>query len=282
MRVDRTLTLSVVRPWRSLVSRGADDCIPILMYHSISPELDDRVGPYFRTVTSPQSFARQIDVLRAAGYEAVTLSQAVALLDAPAPAARRVVITFDDGFRDFLTEAFPVLERAAFTASVFLPSDFIGKPFITGRACLSASEIRTLSDLGIEFGSHSVSHRHLVELGTQELARELSDSKARIEDITGREVGMFSYPFRFPEENPRFTRSLAGIMDECGYRGGVTTAIGRSRRDDDRRFLPRLPMNDCDDAPLLRAKLAGHYDWLRAGQRMRKRTRAAWQRWRGA
>lgn len=286
MRVDRALTLSVFGPLRGLVSAGTSASIPILMYHSVASDLDDKVHPYFRTVTSPRSFERQINFLRTSGYSAINLSQAIELLgDATSErtrGSRRVAITFDDGFRDFYTNAFPVLKRAGFTATVFLASDFIGKPFITGRACLTAGEVRALSDEGIEFGSHSASHRRLVDLGTDALTKELSDSKSAIEDIVCREVTLFSYPFRFPEENSKFTSALAQRLDVCGYRGGVTTAIGRANRLDNPRFLPRLPMNDCDDDSLLQAKLAGHYDWLRSGQRLRKQSRALWQRCVGA
>ena len=281
MRLDRTLTLALVGPLQRLVARGADASIPILMYHSIANDLDDTQHPYLRTVTSPETFSQQIDLLRAGGYEAITLSQALTLLDVldgdSHRGAPKVVITFDDGFRDFRTAAYPVLEKAGFAATVFLPSAFIGKPFITGRECMSASEVRMMSDKGIEFGSHSVSHRRLVELSADELGVELRDSRAAIEDIIGRAVTSFSYPFRFPEQDIQFTAMLARLLDECGYRGGVTTAIGRCGPNDDRHFLPRLPVNDCDDGPLLRAKLSGHYDWLRTGQRFRKRSRALWR-----
>jgi peptidoglycan/xylan/chitin deacetylase (PgdA/CDA1 family) len=280
MRLDRTLTLAVFGPLQRLIARGGDASIPILMYHSIARDLDDAQHPYLRTVTSPAVFARQIGLLRAGGYAAITLTEALGLLEAADVGAMRgepkVVITFDDGFRDFHIEAFPILEKAGFAATVFLPSAFIGKTFITGRECMSATEVRTLADKGIEFGSHSVSHRRLVDLGPDELGAELRDSKAAIEDVVGRAVTTFSYPFRFPEQDSRFTAMLARLLDECGYRGGVTTSIGRSRPNDDRRFLPRLPVNDCDDEPLLRAKLSGHYDWLRSGQRLRKRSRALW------
>jgi len=286
MRIDRTVTLALARPWREMLGLGGAGHIPVLMYHSISADVDDRVAPYFRTVTSPAMFARQVRTLREAGYEAIGLSEALALLkgveEPVSSASRKVVITFDDGFRDFYTTAFPILAEAGFTATVFLPSRFIGKPFITGRDCLSGAEIRELCGQGIEFGSHSESHRMLVELDRDELGKELSDSKSRIEDVTGRGVDLFSYPFRFPEEDAGFTGMLGSLLDETGYQGGVTTSIGRARRSDDIRFLPRLPMNDCDDETLLSAKLAGHYDWLRTGQRLHKRGRALWRRWRGA
>ena len=253
------------------------------MYHSIARDIDNTLHPYYRTVTSPSTFARQIEVLRADGYHAITLSEAIGLLKASlgdkTRLSRKVVITFDDGFCDFHTDAFPVLERAGFKATVFLATAFIGKPFITGRECLGATQVRALSNVGIEFGSHSVSHRRLVEMSSHELTQELSESKRAIEDITGQEVTLFSYPFRFPEENSQFTGTLRTLLDECGYRGGVTTAIGRSTSEDDPRFLPRLPVNDCDDELLLRAKLAGHYDWLRSAQRLLKHSRALWRKW---
>jgi peptidoglycan/xylan/chitin deacetylase (PgdA/CDA1 family) len=281
VRLDRTLTLSVFAPLRRLALRDDGESIPILMYHSIANDLDSAQHPYLRTVTSPEVFSRQIDLLRAGGYEAITLSNALSWVESPHTrsdnGAPKVVITFDDGYRDFHSQAFPVLEKAGFTATVFLPSAFIGRPFINGRDCMDAAQVRELADRGVEFGSHSVSHRRLIDLSADELGTELRESKAAIEDIVGRAVTTFSYPFRFPEQDTQFIATLGRLLDESGYRCGVTTAIGRSRSNDDRRFLPRLPINDCDDGPLLRAKLSGHYDWLRAGQRLRKRSRALWR-----
>jgi peptidoglycan/xylan/chitin deacetylase (PgdA/CDA1 family) len=278
-RLDRWLSLGVAAPLARLQPRR--HAIPILMYHSIADDVDDTVHPYFRTVTTPASFARQVGWLQRGGYEAISLAEAIRLVHEPGAAPqKKVVLTFDDGFRDFRTAALPILQRAGFGATVFLSTAYLGRPFLTGRPCLAAHEVKALSDGGIEFGSHSVSHGRLAELPREQLAGEVADSKRAIEDITGKEVAMFSYPYRFPEEQPAFTRALAGLLDESGYRGGVTTAIGRSAAADDPRFLPRLPINDCDDIALLQAKLEGHYDWLRPLQRLRKQSRAALNRWR--
>lgn len=283
VRIDRWLTLSVAAPLSGLRSAARSMVVPILMYHSIADEVDDTVHPYFRTVTTPQNFARQVAYLTEAGYTALTLSEALGRLDDPEalkPGHNKVVVlTFDDGLQDFHTTACPILERAGFRATMFLSSAYIDKAFVTGRPCLSAREVRELCDRGFEFGSHSVSHRRLVELGRHELAKELTGSKQAIEDITGKEVTLFSYPYRFPEENIGFTRSLGELLDAGGYRAGVTTAIGRSRAADDRRFLPRLPVNDGDDMRLLQAKLDGNYDWMRSGQLMRKKSRDLLRRW---
>jgi peptidoglycan/xylan/chitin deacetylase (PgdA/CDA1 family) len=279
-RLDRWLTLKVAAPVARLWPQGDDHAIPILMYHSVSKQLD-AVHPYLRTVTTPASFERQMDLLSLLGYAPVRLSEAVRLLQGGTPddaTARPVVLSFDDGLRDFHAHALPVLQRAGFPATMFVSTGFIGKPFLNGRDCLDTGELRELCQHGIEIGSHSVSHGQLVDMPPARLREELWASRRTLEDITGHPVDLFSYPYRYPEENRTFTRHLADLLDECGYRAAVTTVIGRSRPGRDVRALPRLPVNDSDDAPLLGAKLSGHYDWLRAAQRLVKRSRALLRR----
>ena len=277
-RLDRTLTLlSSAACKHGPTRRRRSASIPILMYHSVSDDLDRSARPYFRTVTAPTTFATQIGAMRARGLRGITLGEALSALHANELGALegKVVITFDDGLRDLLDNAVPVLLHAGFAATVFVVSDYIGARFVTGRMCLDALEMRALAGEGIEFGSHSASHRRLVELPDDELASELHSSRRSIEDTLGRSVDLFSYPYRFPEENVAFIPRLRALMLEAGYRGGVTTAIGTASSDDEPLFLPRLPVNDCDDSRLLLAKLDGHYDWLRVAQRLRKRYRAA-------
>ncbi len=276
-RWDRWLTLNVAQPlsWAHGASRRR--AVPILMYHAIADDTDDRAAPYFRTVTSAARFAEHVDFFTRNGWQALSLSAAMAVLQDPeADASKTVAVTFDDGFRDIYTTAQPLLASAGFGATVFLSTDFLDRRFVTGRECLRRSEVRTLSAQGIEFGSHSVTHRRLVTLSQAELRQELTVSKQEIEDLTGQPVTLFSYPYRFPSEDTRFTRSFGALLDDSGYRRGVTTTIGRSRPHDDRFFLPRLPINDGDDRALLAAKLHGHYDWLRVVQQARKAARGLW------
>lgn len=292
-RLDRLLSLYVFGPLASCLRRPDEVRIPILMYHSIADDTDAQRHPYFRTVTTPAAFERQMRYLWRAGYEVLTLSQATALLK---PAAvqplipnmtskshgtprRLVVLTFDDGFRDFYTNAFPILDSFGFKATVFVSTGCIDRNFVTGRACLRTQEIIELARNGIEFGSHTVNHVQLKQLTTRAIVHELAASKQAVEDIVGSEAPIFAYPYRFPEEDVAFVRKLAALLKEQGYSAGVTTAIGRTRPVDDSLFQRRLPVNDCDDTRLLRAKLEGAYDWLHAGQLMRKKLRAGQQQW---
>lgn len=292
MRLDRFLTQYIFVPLKGL-SRGTYGLeIPILMYHSIAMDVDDNVHPYYRTVTTPETFEMHMEFLSQSGYEVLTLSEAVLLLQgvsdqriqqtllaselrkSPDPLRRPVVVTFDDGFRDFYTIAFPILEKFGFKATVFLTSGLIDRAFLNGRECLRAGEIRELAEKGIEFGSHTVNHPQLNRLSSLEIAHELAGSKVSIENITGSKVSLFSYPYRFPEEDEEFTRKLSDLLIEQGYSAGVTTVIGLSRSGDTPLFLRRLPINDCDDRQFLRAKLDGGYDWLQKCQLTYKRLRA--------
>jgi peptidoglycan/xylan/chitin deacetylase (PgdA/CDA1 family) len=292
MRLDRLLTLHFFGSVIGTSRQASDLKIPILMYHSIARDVEDNVHPYYRTVTTPETFKMHLEFLNQAGYEVLTLSEAVRLLQGvsdqvihpPLMASelrkstdslrRPVVITFDDGFQDFYTTAFPILERFGFKATVFLSSGFIDKTFLNGRECLRGGEIRELAEKGIEFGSHTINHPQLKRLSNDEIVHELAGSKASIEDITGSKVSLFSYPYSFPEEDVAFVRKLGDLLIEQGYSAGVTTIIGLSRGGDTPLFLRRLPMNDCDDGLFLRAKLNGDYDWLQKGQLAYKRLRA--------
>lgn len=281
LRLDRWLTLRLVAPFSAWWRTGPPPAIPLLMYHAISDEMDRRTHPYFGTVTTPRRFAQQVALLRRLGYQAVTLGEAAQLLRQPgfdATAQRRVVLSFDDGFSDFRSAAWPVLAEAGFTATVFVVSGLLGGRFHDGRRCLGAQDLRELSAQGVEFGSHSATHGLMARMTEAALARELRESRQVIEDCSGRAVRLFSYPYRFPHGDARFVQQLGGLLTQNGYHAGVTTAIGLARTGDAPLFLPRLPVNDFDDDRLLRAKLDGHYDWLRMGQALARPVRSLRQR----
>lgn len=277
LRLDRFISTRLVWPALRGKARAAAPRIPILMYHGISPNVDRHRRPYFRTVTSPETFATHLRLLGDSAFQVVTLSVAVRMLRgelAPRAGAVPVVISFDDGLLDFHTTAFPLLERAGFPATVFLASACVDGMFPTGVPCLTSAQVRELAASGIEFGSHSRTHPRLVEVDPAQLDQELAQSRADIETILGLPVTLFSYPFRFPAENTAFVEHLHARLEANGYRAGVTTMVGRAGTDSRMLFLPRLPANDCDDPDLFLAKLQGAYDWFGPVQTIYKRARS--------
>ncbi len=220
--------------------------------------------PYHQINTPVSVFAMQMKWLRREGYRTIDLSDLLSAFDAAQDLAKTVVLTFDDGYQDFYTDAFPLLKQCGFTATVFLATDRIrDTPVrVEGADYLTWNEVRELHSEGITFGSHSVTHADLRSLGPEQIDYELGYSKESIEQRIGAPVESFSYPFALPEEDGDLIRYLADTLENAGYANGVSSTIGRAKPTDSRFFLPRLSVNSWDDMELLRAKVEGGYDWL--------------------
>jgi peptidoglycan/xylan/chitin deacetylase (PgdA/CDA1 family) len=267
VRADRIATLYFFHPLRRLLRRRSTG-IPILMYHSIS-EGEERGNAYFHVCTHPRVFREHVKWLSENGYKTIGLGEAVRKLEEGTRTTEKlVVLTFDDGYEDFYTEAFPILSTFGYSATVFLPTAYIAEApqCFNGRACLTWSQVRELREAGIEFGSHTVTHPQLRALPAVEVERELRVSKEEIEDRLGGHATSFSYPYAFPEPDRVFRQTLRDIMAGAGYKSGVSTIIGTADASSDRLFLERLPVNSGDDDVFFKAKLQGGYDWLHALQ----------------
>lgn len=270
LRVDAFATLYFFHPLRWLSARH--DRLPILMYHSVSNR-EERAHPYYRTVTSPEVFGQQMQYLHENGYLTLGLSDAVKWLEAHSTdGGRPVAITFDDGFQDFYTNAIPILRRYGFSATMFLPTDYIGdsNQRFKGVECMTWGQVRELRKAGVHFGSHTVTHPQLKSLKDEDVQRELRYSKETIEQKLGYAVTSFSYPYAFPEADRAFTSRLRRHLQESGYENGVSTIIGTAGGAEDRLFMRRLPINSDDHPRLLQAKLDGSYDWLHRVQLVSK------------
>jgi peptidoglycan/xylan/chitin deacetylase (PgdA/CDA1 family) len=271
-RFDRITTLCLSLPLTRLIGPAQRTRVPVLMYHSISDNLFGMSHPYFHINTLPEVFSQQMRWLRNGGYKTTGLAEAWAGLISGADLSHTVIITFDDGYRDFYTDAMDVIKQCGFTATIFLATDRIRHTpaRIEGADYLTWREVRELHAEGIRFGSHTVTHPDLRSLAPDQLEYELGHSKEVIEQNLSIAVDSFSYPFGFPEEDKDFTRYLEDLLKNLGFEYGVSTILGRACRKSNRFFLPRLPVNNWDDDLLLRAKVKGGYDWLHWPQLMKK------------
>jgi peptidoglycan/xylan/chitin deacetylase (PgdA/CDA1 family) len=279
LRLDRLATLYLVSPLTKRTSDG-ELSIPMLMYHSISSEDESGLRAYFRTCTSAEMFTEQMAYLHSHGFQTCSPAQAISQLQSGKLAMPRpVVITFDDGYADFYRQAFPVLSRYNFSATVFLPTAYIGDSPLQfkNRDCLTWAEVRELGNHGILFGSHTVTHPRLRDLSPGIINKEIVNSKQAIEQKLGSAVDSFAYPYAFPQEDTEFKAMLRELLGSAGYASGVCTTLGRANRNSDQLFLERLPINSADDAALFGAKLSGAYDWIATPQRLVKiaKTRVA-------
>lgn len=272
LRLDRAGTLYIPGQLFRWLS-GGDRRIPILMYHSVADEDESALRQYYRIATTPPQFLNQMTWLHEQGYRAVSIGSAVRMLQTGRSSAEKlVVITFDDGYLNFCQHAYPALERFGFTATIFLPTASIAEQSLTfnRRLCMTWGNVRDLQRHGISFGSHTVSHPQLYALDQEQIREEVLRSRQTIEDQTGSAVDSFAYPYAFPQTDKPFKVMLRRILEECGYRYGVCTRIGRAGVASDPLFLERLPVNSADDPALLEAKMEGAYDWVGGLQSLAK------------
>ena len=271
-RIDRLLSVYLAHPLAAALESNSESRVPILMYHSISDNLFGMSHPYFHINTPPEIFAEQMRWLHSAGYRTIGLDEALSGLQARTDLGKSVVLTFDDGYRDFYTEALPVLKQHGFTATLFLVSDRIGdSPVrIEGADFLTWADLRDLQAERVRFGSHTVTHPDMRCLAPEQLEYELGRSKELLEDRLGVPIESFSHPHGFPEEDRNYARFLQDTLCNCGYSHAVSTIIGRAKANSSRFFLPRLPVNSFDDQRFFLAKLQGGYDWLHWPQLAKK------------
>lgn len=273
-RLDRVITVGLVHPIVRFLKLRSSPHIPILMYHGIC-YARRKEHPYFETNTSPQVFAEQMQFLHDNGYKTTDLAGALAGLEVGHQDRKQVVITFDDGYRDFYSHAVPILMKYKFSASLFVVTELTREQRVCqdGREYMTWNEIREVHARGIRIGSHTATHPELRTLSAEQIRYELEKSKETIEEKLGEPIRSFSYPYAFPEQDNEFVAVVKQMLEGCGYENGVSTIIGTASPQHHRFFLPRLPVNSCDDLQLFRAKLEGGYDWLHGPQYLAKMIR---------
>lgn len=210
--------------------------IPILMYHSIS---DQGPGP---VAIRPATFRDQMSALADAGASAISVADYVeSRTSARVISANSVVLTFDDGYRDFTDTAFPVLQARGWRCTVFLPVTPMDdeRPWHGGdgfpRPLLRWTDAAELSRVGVEFGAHSMTHHDLTRLPLQAATDEIARSGQCIRERTGNRVEGFA---------PPFGRSTPAIREAVArhYRWSVGTRMDRVSEASDIFDLPRIEM----------------------------------------
>jgi peptidoglycan/xylan/chitin deacetylase (PgdA/CDA1 family)/glycosyltransferase involved in cell wall biosynthesis len=174
--------------------------LPVLMYHHVGPR---RAGIAPEFSVTPAEFAKQMGWLARWGYTPIRPRDWMQwCLEGKPIAPKPILITFDDAYADFVDYAFPELRRRQFTATVFVVSGLIGKTNqwdekdeARALKLMNAAQIREWNAQGIEFGSHSRTHRALTELAPAELEREIVASADELAAILGSRPDAFAYPY---------------------------------------------------------------------------------------
>ena len=226
------------------------DGVPILMYHRIATDGPPGLDKFS---VDPILFDEHLSALKQAGFRTVDLNNWVEALSHGQTLSRKsIVLTFDDGYRDFLTAALHTLRKYSFTATVFLVADRIGGvadwDLRYGEAAplMSWEELRAIASEGVELGCHSLIHRPMTEMNRADLLTETALAREILERGLGHPVLHFAYPYG--AENV-IIRNLVAVL---GFRSAVTCQPGISRLGNNPMRLPRIDVSgNCTPEQLL-------------------------------
>ncbi len=234
------------------------------MYHSIS----NGTGP---TCISPEVFAEQMAMIKEHGWTVVPLGALKGWPNcAEALPEKSMVITFDDGFADFIENAHPVLERMGYPNTMFVPSandggveDWAGIA-LPGRALMNKSDLKTIDGTTTEIAPHSRTHADLTLLNETERDAEIQGSKSDMEALLGRNTPHFAAPYGRVNE-----AVLEDIRARFDLAVGVTHGIAGAN--DSPIDLPRIEMFYYQDLNRWRDFLTGKGElFLKSRQAIRK------------
>lgn len=249
--------------WRSVSAlssafgpAGARPGLRVLCYHAVGTALPG--DPYGLSVKE-SDFRAQME-LAASGRFGRVVSLGGARLDG----SPEIAVTFDDGFRDTLTTAAPILSALSLPFTVAVTASFVG-----GGAAphMTTADLRELAGIpGAEIGAHGADHRRMAECGDGELADELSRSKAFVEDALGAAVGVMTWP------HGSASRRTAEFARRAGFVRAGCSLYGVNEPGREPLLLKRTEITGFDSAADFDRKCSGGWDWfaLRQGDPARR------------
>lgn len=240
--------------------------VPILTYHRIGkPDRVDTIPikfefegkrqisycPTAATYVTQNDFEKQMKFLIEHGYNVISLSELLEIISNNKNVKKTVVITFDDGYEDNYTRAFPIMKKYDLPASVFVVAGLVDR-----KGFLSWEQLKEMSENNIDIGGHTMTHPKLSEIKDEKRLRyEIYESKKVLEKGLKRKVDFFAYPF-----NSQFDDKIIKIIKESGYKGACDGNIGNKYPHSiyalRRVGIGRISKN------FFRAKVSGYWPWI--------------------
>lgn len=230
---------------RGLFGRPEPRGLRILGYHVVGAPLP---GDPYGLAVAPADFARQMELV-ASGRFGRPVSLGTAALDG----SPEVCVTFDDGYLDTLTNASPILARLGLPFSVCVTPGLLD----SGRLHLKWDELKDLAEVSnCEIGAHGLTHARLDSLDDAALARELSESRRRLEETVGRPVTVMTWP------HGAASRRTAAAAKAAGFGRAACSLYGTNEPSRDARLLRRVEITGFDDERDFVGKISGTWDWF--------------------
>jgi peptidoglycan/xylan/chitin deacetylase (PgdA/CDA1 family) len=227
-----SLTFAQEEPPLSAVPVGNSQEALVLTYHYIQEVKVPDVMTQALSV-SPQTFENQLLALKSQGHQFISLSQLEVGLQQGLP-EQAIALTFDDGYEDFYLHAYPILTRNQIPAALFVSNGLLDR-----FQYLKTSQLLRLNqDPLITIAGHTLHHPDLTLSSLQSARDEILNGKKKLEELVGKEVVYFAYPYG------TYTDRVIALVKEAGFRMAFTTQGGKVQQGDNLLLLKRVSVRE--------------------------------------
>lgn len=248
--------------YQSIYSREKYE-IPVLLYHRVinDPSLAGKHGTY---VTTKQLEAH-LEYLHKNNYTPISFED-LSMIDRFDKEKKYVILTFDDGYEDNYTLLFPMLKKFNFKAVIFMVTgkkentwDYLDE----GRTfpLLERAQILEMNKYGIEFGAHTMNHVDLTKVEVSEAKREIEGSREALEQLLGKKVSAFAYPYGSVNE------TVKELVKKAGFKYGISTVVGPLAIHEDIFNIRRIIAHPDTNLSRFARKVKGNYLYRKAKKR---------------
>jgi peptidoglycan/xylan/chitin deacetylase (PgdA/CDA1 family)/glycosyltransferase involved in cell wall biosynthesis len=217
---------------------------PILMYHAVGSNTE-KAGTY---VIPAARLASHLTWIKRLGYQVISLDQYInCIKENRFPPVRSVVITFDDGYLDNYTSAYPILRNHGMPITIFLVTNFVGQTNqwdmvsqLSGRPIMNWNQIKELAEQGTQFGAHSCTHKSLITVTPAQASAEINQSREHLERELGIPIAAFAYPYG------DYNQSIQIMVKQAGFNAGCTVDAGLNSLGTPSEALHRVEIQGTD------------------------------------
>lgn len=214
-------------PMPALAKAGREPVsVTVLNYHKVD-------SMHISLSVLPSDFAWQMQYLEDHGFHPITPDELYDSLEGRGDLPEKpVLITFDDGYADNYKNAYPILKKHNFKATIFVVTGFMGKR----KGYLTWDQCREMEKNGISIQAHTVDHRSMTDLTDDEIRSEIVDSKKQAEDELGHPVEYMAYP------TGACNLHIAQLVKEAGYKAAFTIRYGNADPESNVYAIERVPV----------------------------------------